>query len=136
MTLNLKKCALLLPAFLALGYLFSIFDNQAFAQVVRGLFRGAVHVGVVQEKYRYTTAKGNRRVVRFDREVAVVPEEYGELIFVTENPRGSLLWYKNQHGVVRNVQLSADAPQVLIVQEPGLIIDKKPKWPILKFPRD
>lgn len=92
---------------LVLGFLLAIFmltDSPTIAQVRTGLFRGAGHGGAVNEgRFRFRTLKGNYGTISTDRNLLLVPKNYGEPFGVTGFGNKSVIWYKDDKGVLRNV---------------------------------
>ena len=69
----------------------------AIAQVVSGAVKGGGHAGAVRERFKFKTVRGNSHRADCDRELIVVPSEYGELVRISHDVGGrAFLWYEDK----------------------------------------
>lgn len=111
----------IIATFIAGSFVGSALTSPAVAQVVSGAIKGGGHIGAVRERFKFKTLRGSSHRADCEREVIVVPQEYGNLVRITPDPTGRIiLWYEDDKKNLRNVFVNREDALLQISRQSGL----------------
>ncbi|MBL0058376.1 MAG: hypothetical protein IPP35_04565 [Elusimicrobia bacterium] len=91
--------------------------GAAASGLVRSFKNGMYYSSVTEEEqFHFDERDDSMRFSQY-RNVAYVPPEYGKLIGITGGPGGTLFWYEDAAGIVRNIPV--DSQRLLAVKREG-----------------